>query len=119
MLHLKHDLPSRAREARPRGELDEQGAMRAAIALAAAAATELWGQSADRPLSQRLQTSPPSSRSAISNFFIRCTSYGVESAERRRSTARSDLPLTLSLCDFGIYFYPLARQRRAPNTISF
>ena len=25
----------------------------------------------------------------------------------------STLPLTLSLSDFGIYFYPLARQRRA------
>jgi hypothetical protein len=29
------------------------------------------------------------------------------------------LPLTLSLSNFGIYFYPLARQRRAPNAISF
>ena len=29
------------------------------------------------------------------------------------------LPLTLSLSDFGIYFYPWARQRRPPNTISF
>jgi hypothetical protein len=26
------------------------------------------------------------------------------------------LPLTLSLSDFGIYFYLLARQRRTPNT---
>jgi len=29
------------------------------------------------------------------------------------------LPLTLSLSDFGIYFYPQARQRRAPNTMDF
>ena len=31
----------------------------------------------------------------------------------------STLPLTLSLSDSGNYFYPLARQCRAPNTISF
>jgi hypothetical protein len=28
----------------------------------------------------------------------------------------STLPLTLSLSDSGNYFYPLARQCRAPNT---
>ncbi len=28
----------------------------------------------------------------------------------------STLPLTLSLSDSGNYFYPLARQRRAPNS---
>jgi hypothetical protein len=31
----------------------------------------------------------------------------------------STLPLTLSLSDSGNYFYPLARRRRGPNTISF
>ncbi len=31
----------------------------------------------------------------------------------------SMLPLTLSLSDSGNYFYPPARQRRAPNTILF
>jgi hypothetical protein len=31
----------------------------------------------------------------------------------------STLSLTLSLSDFGNLFYPLARQRRAPNTKDF
>jgi hypothetical protein len=43
--------------------------------------------------------------------------YGVDVDSTRLQRAHGIfLPLTRSLSDSGIYFYPLARRRRAPNT---